>query len=426
MSHYKSGKVNPVVTACILVLIIIGLLLWLLLGVGCRGENAILDQSVNEEEVIPDVKEVGVGETELGELITPDTIERTHKDPVALMAQLKSSMSNGNQEQLQALLKNSDLKADEVAKLTEFISKNPDSDFVIREVGEVEINKLTRWAVGVEGEDEEFTLDVKRLPSGEWEIIGVNLDGLDNAATAREDDSLTVADSFINAVLNQDFESAITYSESGTISDARIASLCIMFEEGKYALQARKPLRALFTRDTKASYMANVQTSGGEEKGQFSVNLSRDSADSEWKVEEINHDSLLSDYIERVAGGDAYYTPIVQNPEGGDTLALYFDFSEEGLTSRAQRQLQIITRVLKTDPSKKLTLSGHADAVGSNDSNYQLSLKRAESVKQYFISQGISEEQIRILAYGESKPRRQNDTDLGRRANRRTEIYLDF
>jgi len=199
-----------------------------------------------------------------------------------------------------------------------------------------------------------------------------------------------------------------------------------MFEEGKYELQTRKPLRSLFVRDGVSAYMANVKAFDGEEKGQFGLTLERDSQEEDWKVSEINLDSLLSDYIQRVAGGDAYYTPLVENPEGGDTLALYFDFSEEGLADRAKRQLEIIAGLLKADSSKKLTLSGHADAIGSDEDNDKLSLRRAENVKDFLVTQGISENQISILAFGETKPRRKNDSDLGRRANRRTEIYLDF
>ncbi|MDB4409021.1 OmpA family protein [Akkermansiaceae bacterium] len=62
----------------------------------------------------------------------------------------------------------------------------------------------------------------------------------------------------------------------------------------------------------------------------------------------------------------------------------------------------------------------------------QLSGKRAEAVKKYLLSVGVPQTQMVTLAEGEAKPRRPNVTDqgeddpTGRRANRRTEIYLDF
>ena len=74
-----------------------------------------------------------------------------------------------------------------------------------------------------------------------------------------------------------------------------------------------------------------------------------------------------------MAGGDVYFTPLIRNPGGGDTLILYFGFDEETLSARTQRQLEIVSLLLQTDAGKELTLSGHTDAIGSEAYNKGLS-----------------------------------------------------
>lgn len=199
-----------------------------------------------------------------------------------------------------------------------------------------------------------------------------------------------------------------------------------MFEEGDYILNPDKPLNSLFQREGIAAFTVNLLDPSTEQKAQIEIALEKDKTDSSWKVSELNIEKLLRSYISQVSGGDAYYTPMIKNPQGGDRLALYFEFNEGQLSTRAKRQLDIIAALLRTNISKRLTLSGHADAIGSDGYNTALSLARAESVRDYLISKGLLPMQIKLLAYGESMPRGDNETDEGRRANRRTEIYLDF
>ena len=149
-------------------------------------------------------------------------------------------------------------------------------------------------------------------------------------------------------------------------------------------------------------------------------------------MSEINLDRLLADYARRVAGGDVYYSPLVKNPAGGDTLALYFGFDEDEVNPRTRRQLEIVSKILRADPDKKITLSGHTDALGTRDYNDDLSGRRAAVVRDLLIEAGVSATQIVTVAKGSSQPRRPNiteggvDNPDGRKVNRRTEIYLDF
>jgi len=73
-----------------------------------------------------------------------------------------------------------------------------------------------------------------------------------------------------------------------------------------------------------------------------------------------------------------------------------------------------------------------ADALGSEDYNQALSRGRAEAVRAFLAESGVKDSQLKVVAEGETRPRRPNETlagednPQGRRANRRTEIYLDF
>lgn len=306
----------------------------------------------------------------------------------------------------------------------------------VREVGELEIGNLARWSLELDGPEagrDRIFLDLRKKQD-KWSVERVTLPPAPNEPIPKAiiADSLGTADAFLQAVLKQDFEFARAFVDPATVSDAKIAGLCILFEEGGYKLRESKPLRALFQRQDTVGYLANVETSDAAQTAQFSLNLRQPPAPSNWLVSEINLDELLADYAKRVAGGDVYYSPLVKNPQGGDTLALYFEFDEDDINPRTRRQLEIVTLILKSDPGKKITLSGHTDSLGTDQYNQSLSVRRAAVVKQYLQQSGVSESQIITVAKGASQPRRPNVTESGedapdgRRANRRTEIYLDF
>ena len=306
----------------------------------------------------------------------------------------------------------------------------------IREVGELELNARTRWALELDGQEagrDRIFLDLKRNGQ-KWSVEKITLppspgETIPKAVLA---DSLSVADAFLQAVLKQDFEFARAFVDPKTVSDAKIAGLCILFEEGEYRMRKSKPLRSMFQRQDTVGYLANVETTDGKQSAQFTITLRQPPAPSNWLVSEINLDQLLADYARRVAGGDVYYSPLVKNPSGGDTLALYFEFDEDEMNPRTRRQLEIVSMILKADPGKKLTLSGHTDALGTEDYNKSLSSRRADVVRDFLINAGVASDQIIAIAKGASQPRRPNVTETGednpegRRANRRTEIYLDF
>lgn len=359
-------------------------------------------------------------------------------DPGVLVAQIAKALEDGDLAKVGRLIGKDALDSRTIAKLKAMAAsplklRQPDG---VREVGELEVNARSRWALELDGQEpgrDSIFLDLRKL-DGKWTVERVTLppgpgEPVPKAVLA---DSLGVADAFLQAVLKQDFEFARAFVDPKTVSDAKIAGLCILFEEGEYRLRKSKPLRSMFDRKDTVGFLVNVETADAGQSAQFGITLKQPPAPSNWIVSEINLNQLLADYARRVAGGDLYYSPLVKNPAGGDTLALYFEFDEDEMNPRTRRQLEIVTMILKADPGKKITLSGHADALGTESYNNQLSSRRAAVVREYLTRAGVAAAQIVTVAKGASQPRRPNITETGedspegRRANRRTEIYLDF
>jgi len=362
----------------------------------------------------------------------------TASDPATLVTQIADALEAGDLAKVGRLIGKDALDSQGIARLKELSAsplrlRQPDG---VREVGELELNARSRWALELDGKEPgrgSIFLDLRRN-KGKWAVEKITFppapdEPIPKAVFA---DSLGVADAFLQAVLKQDFEFARAFVDPKSVSDAKIAGLCILFEEGGYKLRKSKPLRSMFQRPDTVGYLANVETADASQSAQFAMTLKQPPAPSNWIVSEINLNQLLADYARRVAGGDIYYSPLVKNPAGGDTLALYFEFDEDEMNPRTRRQLEIVTLILQSDPGKKITLSGHTDALGTEPYNNELSSRRADAVRDFLIKAGVDAKQIVTVAKGDSQPRRPNTTESGdddpegRRANRRTEIYLDF
>lgn len=249
------------------------------------------------------------------------------------------------------------------------------------------------------------------------------------------DDSKTanaISQQFISAITNLDPIQAKKFVNTKQISYATIVGLCIMFEEGKYEMIQNRGLRQMFLRKNTAGYLARVKDASSHNNASFSITLKRTNEETDWKIEEINLDRFLSHYAEQNSGGDVFYTPLIKNPQGGESLAIYFDLDANELTFRTKKQLQIVADLLTLNPTKKLIISGHTDSLGSDHYNLDLSQKRALRVMEFLTEQGLQKNQIKITGFGKKQPRLPNltkdgnDSPEGRRANRRAEILLDF
>lgn len=252
--------------------------------------------------------------------------------------------------------------------------------------------------------------------------------GASSTDSSDRPDAVTVAHAFSRAIVERDFETARALADSEAVTDERVAALMIAIEEGKFQLKDDRPFVVTLSREDITWVLSRLQSEGGA--SEFAVELGQ--TDGDWKVNGLTFSKVLSALARAAGGGDVAYSPIVEDPAGGDSLVLYFEFDEANVTSRGNRQLAIVADILSQSEDRVIRINGHADALGSDDYNANLSNQRANSIREALIAMGVSPEQVVTEGFGSTKPRRPNfnpdgsDNPTGRSENRRAEVYLDF
>jgi outer membrane protein OmpA-like peptidoglycan-associated protein len=118
---------------------------------------------------------------------------------------------------------------------------------------------------------------------------------------------------------------------------------------------------------------------------------------------------------------------MLQSIRAGKRVVLENIFFETGsyqLSASSTYELNRLVELLNKNPSLKLEVSGHTDNVGDGKANLLLSENRAKSVVNFLESKGILRERLKPTGYGDTKPIAPNDTDLGKKKNRRTEFTV--
>jgi len=102
---------------------------------------------------------------------------------------------------------------------------------------------------------------------------------------------------------------------------------------------------------------------------------------------------------------------------------LLFDFNSDRVRGEARHNLDALASSLDKYPDTDLLVVGHTDAIGSDEYNQDLSIRRAESAARYLESQG-SRTRIQTRGLGEREPVATNSTEAGRQKNRRVEVAI--
>lgn len=102
---------------------------------------------------------------------------------------------------------------------------------------------------------------------------------------------------------------------------------------------------------------------------------------------------------------------------------LLFDFNSDRVRGEARHNLDVLAQSLDKYPDTDLLIVGHTDAIGSDEYNQDLSIRRAESAARYLESSG-ARTRIQTRGRGESEPVATNNTDEGRAQNRRVEVAI--
>ncbi len=103
---------------------------------------------------------------------------------------------------------------------------------------------------------------------------------------------------------------------------------------------------------------------------------------------------------------------------------IQFDINEYKIKESSKVELDKVIQLLQQNPEIHISVCGHTDNVGNAADNLLLSSNRAKAVMEYFISKGIASNRLQFKGFGATKPIADNNSDLGRAINRRTEIQI--
>ncbi len=366
-------------------------------------------------------------------LPTPAETPRNASHGVALTA--TEVLKGGNvEEMLEHMVSQGLMSAEAAASLKTWSASHKVGS--LEEVGSTTAadgTKTTRYRIICAEGKGDMLLGVRSSKDGSACVVEATEAPSDRTTLTATSDPLAVAEGFLAAVKKGDMATARGMVTGDDVSDATIAGLCMLFDEGAFALRAGDPIRGTFANPGRAGYLVYLtDPNHPQDTRPRHIGLVMQSADTTWRVAEVSLDALLSAYEEQGFAEGGRYFPIVKNPKGGDSLALFFDFNASELTPRSMRQLHIVAELLKQSQGK-LNISGHTDDVGSEKYNLALSERRAAAVKDALVAYGVSAEQITTHGLGKSQPRRTYNTDDSekeidyiRGENRRAEIYLDF
>lgn len=101
-----------------------------------------------------------------------------------------------------------------------------------------------------------------------------------------------------------------------------------------------------------------------------------------------------------------------------------FDTGKYTLKPGGREKLAKIAGIILAHPGLKLEADGFTDSVGSDEFNQRLSEQRANSVREYLLSQNVPADSITAMGYGKYRPVASNDTPTGRQLNRRVELVV--
>lgn len=135
------------------------------------------------------------------------------------------------------------------------------------------------------------------------------------------------------------------------------------------------------------------------------------------QVDEVGCPVVVEEVVEMVVADETIVL--------SDVDELLFAFDSAVLTEGAKMRLNEVALRLKQFPNAVITVGGHTDSVGADSYNQGLSERRAQAAHDYLVSQGVNDEQISPVGYGETRPIADNATREGRALNRRVELFVD-
>ncbi|MEX0986163.1 MAG: OmpA family protein [Bacteroidales bacterium] len=123
---------------------------------------------------------------------------------------------------------------------------------------------------------------------------------------------------------------------------------------------------------------------------------------------------------------DSVQNTLIAKSARPDMLLVYFAFDKSSFVSDSgvNEFYDVTTTYMFHNSEAGLLITGHTDAIGSDEYNQALGYRRAQRVRDYFKEKGLAPEKITIDSKGEKDPAENNSTDEGRAKNRRASVSV--
>jgi peptidoglycan-associated lipoprotein len=103
---------------------------------------------------------------------------------------------------------------------------------------------------------------------------------------------------------------------------------------------------------------------------------------------------------------------------------VHFDFDRYSLRPEATRVLDDAVSKLRERPTMRVEIEGHTCNIGTAEYNLALGDRRANAVREYLVSRGVSADRLHTVSYGEERPKYDNSREETRRLNRRAALVV--
>ncbi|MGL4347580.1 MAG: OmpA family protein [Chitinophagaceae bacterium] len=195
-------------------------------------------------------------------------------------------------------------------------------------------------------------------------------------------------------ITNKNEDGIITIIKAGDLKDNRIIQQYTSSPAGNYllTLPAGKEYNILVNKKNNLPYSMNLN------------------------LKNITHDTIINNIDIVLDSAIIGKSMILKN--------VYFKTDSFDIESQYVSELNAIVEFLKNNPNINIVVIGHTDNQGTENYNQKLSLRRSESIAQYFINMGIFDNRIKTEGKGFSKPINNNKNKEERSMNRRIEIKI--
>ncbi|HEY1658956.1 MAG TPA: OmpA family protein [Candidatus Sulfotelmatobacter sp.] len=188
--------------------------------------------------------------------------------------------------------------------------------------------------------------------------------------------------------------------------------------EAEQAAAAAQQAQAVAQQQQQAALQQQQQAQAAAQAAQAAAAQAEQQRQQAEQQKEAMRQRLLAQLNQVLQTRDTARGLIVSMPD------VLFAFNKYELKPEARERLAKISGIVLAYPDLKLEIDGYTDSVGSDEYNEQLSDKRAESVRDFLVSNGVNMNNVVARGMGKADPVADNSTAQGRQLNRRVELIV--